>query len=77
MASATPSIESYAMALSGKYELCKLTERYGNAVLPEVRTVDMRRELTRGSSSALSRELNEAVYEALENKKQSIIIEKE
>ena len=74
LASATPSIESYAMALSGKYELCKLKKRYGNAVLPEVRTVDMRRELTRGSSSALSRELNEAVYEALENKKQSIIL---
>lgn len=74
LASATPAIESYASALSGKYELLKLTKRYGTAVLPEVRTVDMRKELTRGSVSALSRELNEAVYEALEDNKQAIIL---
>ncbi len=74
LASATPAVESYAAALSGKYELCELKERYGSAVLPEVRTVDMRKELTRGSASALSRELNEAVYEALRDKKQAIIL---
>ncbi len=74
LASATPSIETYSSAMSGKYSLCRLTRRYGSAVLPEVRTVDMRKELTRGNSSALSRELNEAIFAALENKKQAIVL---
>lgn len=39
LASATPSMESYARAKSGQYALYTLTERYGNAVLPEVLTV--------------------------------------
>ncbi len=74
LASATPSIESYSSALSGKYHLEKLPFRYGNAVLPEVKTVDMRKELTSGNSAAISRELNEAIYGALNNKKQVIIL---
>ncbi|MDR2466988.1 MAG: primosomal protein N' [Prevotellaceae bacterium] len=43
LGSATPSIESYHNALTGKYALVRLTERYGSAVLPEIRTLDMRR----------------------------------
>lgn len=39
LASATPSLESYARAKSGQYALYSITERYGNAVLPEVLTV--------------------------------------
>lgn len=40
LASATPSIESYARAKAGQYALFTLNERYGNAVLPEVLTVN-------------------------------------
>ena len=36
LGSATPSIESYANARSGKYGVVTLTERYGNAQLPQV-----------------------------------------
>ncbi len=74
LASATPSIETYSSAMSGKYSICKLSKRYGSAVLPEVKTVDMRKELTRGNSSALSRELNEAIFSALDSKKQAIVL---
>ena len=74
LASATPSLETYSSAMSGKYGFCKLSERYGNAVLPEVKTIDMRKELTSGNSSALSRSLNEAIFNALENKKQAIVL---
>jgi len=74
LASATPSIESYSMALSGKYKLFTLTERYGNAVLPEVTTVDMRCELTDGNSGAISRRLVDDITETLENKHQAIIL---
>ena len=74
LASATPSVESYSKALSGKYKLFTLKERYGNAVLPEVRLVDMRKELHDGNSSDISRELASQIENALSNKKQAIIL---
>ena len=74
MASATPSLESYTAAKLGKYTLCTLPRRYGNSVLPEVRTVDMRLELRAGNSGPLSRELKLAINDALEKGKQSIVL---
>ncbi|MBO4343180.1 MAG: primosomal protein N', partial [Clostridia bacterium] len=44
MASATPSIESFYNAKSGRYELIKLKNRYGGAKLPEVEFYDMKNE---------------------------------
>ncbi len=53
LGSATPSVESYYLALNGTYGLATLSARYGQAELPDVRLLDMReavrRELTRGS----------------------------
>lgn len=74
LASATPSLESYSAAQSGRYELLKLSKRYGEAVLPEVKTVDMRRELLGGNTSVLSRELNTAIYDALNEGNQAIVL---
>ena len=74
LASATPSVESYASALNGRYELCTLTKRYGNAVLPEVITVDMRSEPLAEGSKAISRRLYEYLKENHENGKQSILL---
>ncbi len=39
LGSATPSLESYANALEGRYQLLKLPERVGTATLPEVTMV--------------------------------------
>lgn len=44
LASATPSLESWANAKAGKYIRLDLTSRYGKAVLPEMRAIDMRSE---------------------------------
>lgn len=44
LGSATPSLESYQQGLQGKYGLVSLTERYGEARLPQIRLVDMRAE---------------------------------
>ena len=74
LASATPSVESYASALSGKYELCTLRNRYGNAVLPEVLTVDMRSEEKAPGSRAISKTLYDSLKNNLENGKQSILL---
>ena len=44
LGSATPSLESWANAASGKYELLTLPERVGGARLPKVDVVDLRAE---------------------------------
>ncbi|MBN7784814.1 primosomal protein N' [Ponticoccus gilvus] len=44
LASATPSLESWANADAGKYKRLTLTSRFGAAVLPEMRSLDMRAE---------------------------------
>ncbi len=74
LASATPSVESYALALKGKYSLSTLENRYGNAVLPEVITVDMCLEQQEGNTAPLSRELINAVFENKEQGHQSILL---
>lgn len=74
LASATPSLETYGAALNGRYSLFCLTQRYGGARLPEVTTVDMRKELSDGNKGCISRVLYEAVDSALKNGKQAIIL---
>jgi primosomal protein N' (replication factor Y) (superfamily II helicase) len=44
LASATPSLESWANAEAGKYARLDLVSRFGPAVLPEMRSIDMRVE---------------------------------
>ncbi|MFY0680614.1 MAG: primosomal protein N' [Thalassovita sp.] len=44
LASATPSLESWTNADAGKYERITLTSRFGKAVLPDMKAVDMRAE---------------------------------
>ncbi len=74
MASATPSVETYAAALNGKYSLSTLKHRYGTAVLPEVEVVDMRKELQQGCIGAVSSALYNAIDEALNDNKQAIVL---
>ncbi len=60
LASATPSLESWANAESGKYQKLELTSRFGEAVLPEMRAIDMRAEDLPGArwvSPTLQREI--------------------
>lgn len=42
LGSATPSIESYHNAATGKYGLTELTERFGKVLLPDVELVDLK-----------------------------------
>ncbi|WP_434802910.1 primosomal protein N' [Paracoccus albus] len=44
LASATPSLETWVNAGSGKYERLELRSRYGDAELPDMATVDLRAE---------------------------------
>ncbi len=74
LGSATPAIESYYNALSGKYGLVNLTERYENMALPTITLVDTK-DLRRRKmmTSLLSPLLMEQMEEALTNKQQVIL----
>lgn len=74
LSSATPSIESYASAKISKFDLEVLSERYGDAVLPDVSIVDMKAERQAGNKYNLSSELLERLEKNLEDKKQSILL---
>lgn len=74
--SATPAIDTYYKALEGKYGLVSLSERFGNASLPEVEIVDMRRQrkqkLNRGM---LSEPLRLSISQALNDDRQTILFQ--
>lgn len=71
--SATPSVETYAKAKQGMYNICKLTKRFSDSVLPEVRIVDMLTDAL-SKSSNFSEELKDRLQYNLENGKQSILL---
>lgn len=71
--SATPSVETYARAKQGMYNICKLTKRFSDSVLPEVRIVDMLTDAL-SKSSNFSEELKDRLQYNLENGKQSILL---
>ena len=73
LCSATPSVESFYKAKSGAYSLVCLTERYGNAVLPEVHICDMRRELGASHVSPICRELIRECDAAKRRDEQAIV----
>ena len=74
LASATPSVESFALAKSGKYELIELKNRYSNSVLPEVKVVDMTDRRQQSGMMSLSLSLCEEIKYNLENKQQTILL---
>lgn len=74
LASATPSLESFTAAKTGRYALFRLPRRYGSAVLPEVVTVDMREEMAAGNTTAVSKYLLERLGETVEKKQQAILL---
>lgn len=74
LASATPSIESYYHAKTGRYHLFEITERYSNAILPDVYMVDMKIEAANGNNSNFSEVLLQEMQKNLDNGEQSILL---
>ncbi len=74
LASATPSVETFANAKSGRYKLFTLDERYGTSVLPEVITVDLNHEAKFGEKAIISERLRYELAENYKNGHQSIIL---
>lgn len=72
LASATPSLESWANAESGKYTRLDLEARFGPAVMPTMRTIDMRAEKL-PSNRWVSEELKRAVEARLAAGEQAML----
>ncbi len=76
LGSATPSVESYFNARSGKFGLVELSKRYGGMQLPEILVADIKKESRQKTmKSHLSSLLFKHIQEALENKKQVILFQ--
>jgi len=74
LGSATPGLESYYNALTGKYHLLTLTGRFGAARLPTVKIVDMTVEHREKNWTALSRYLAARLDEELSLGRQAILL---
>lgn len=76
LGSATPSIESYYNATSGKYGLVELTERFGNVLLPEIEIIDTRAVPRKEKGKLMiSPQMHEAINSTVLNKKQVILFQ--
>jgi primosomal protein N' (replication factor Y) len=76
LGSATPSIESYQNARTGKYGLTELSERFGNVMLPDVELVDLKDKYFRKRMTGhFSDTLIEYIGNALMLKEQVILFQ--
>jgi primosomal protein N' (replication factor Y) len=73
LGSATPSVETYYKANSGKVEYLSIKNRADNALMPEVDIIDMREELNSDNRSILSRKLYKEIQCSLEKNEQVIL----
>jgi len=72
MGTATPSLESWARAKSGQYQLLRLPERYGKQPLPNVRVIDLA-TVKFGSLYPFSPPLLAAIEQRLKKGEQSVL----
>ncbi|MES2731107.1 MAG: primosomal protein N' [Bacteroidota bacterium] len=76
LGSATPSVESYYHANTGRYGLVKLYQRFGNATLPDIVLVDTKQERKeKKMKNAFSSVLLDHLSMNLEKKEQSILFQ--
>jgi len=83
LGSATPSLESWANAASGKFRLLTLPERVGGGKLPDVQVIDLRKLATPYTSMAqggidygavIREPLHDAIVETMRRGEQSILL---
>ena len=73
LSSATPSLQSYHKAMTGKYTLLELNSRYGDSRLPDAAIYDMRDEYRSGNTGAIGELLKNELQATLDAEKQAII----
>ncbi len=73
LGSATPDVCSMYAADTGSYSFFTLPKRYNRMALPEVKIVDMKRELRSGNDSCISSFLRQELQENISRGEQSIL----
>ncbi len=73
LGSASPSFESYYNMKEGRYSLLELKNRPGNAVLPKVNIVDMKKDRLEGDLTYFSFSLKKGVENRIERNEQTIL----
>ena len=74
LGSATPSVESYWLAKTGKYGLVELSERFGGVALPDIELVKMEKG-KKGANSLFSPTLISSIKQRLEAGEQVILFQ--
>ncbi len=72
LGTATPSLESYSAAMSGRYQLARLSSPMVGAGA-QMEVVDLRKEADEGNFGLLSRSLRKALKKTLEEKGQALL----
>jgi len=76
LGTATPSVESYYNAESGKYKLVELNERYGGLEMPKIQIVNIKVEThLKQMKTHFSPQLLSAIDNALKNNEQIILFQ--
>ncbi|MCC6280143.1 MAG: primosomal protein N' [Saprospiraceae bacterium] len=76
LGTATPSIESWHNAQSGKYGLVEMPERFGGLELPEIETIDLREQMkTKQMQSIFAAPLIEQLQKSIEKGEQAILFQ--
>ena len=76
LGSATPSVETYHNATSGKYGLVELMERYAGLKMPAIELIDTRKIVSKERTKVIvTPQLSEAIMHTLEQKKQVILFQ--
>lgn len=74
LGSASPAIETYFKAKSGRYGLVELTERYGGVKLPAIEIIDMKKEWKKyHSDSPFASSVRERIAGAVSKGRQAIV----
>lgn len=73
LASATPSLESYARAIKKVYTLVKMGKRI-NGEMPDTKLIDMKKAMENGENYILSNQLKEQIQYRLDRNEQIILL---
>lgn len=74
LASATPSILSFARARRGDYTLLEMPHRVLNRPMPQVEIIDMRQELEQGNRTVFSARLATALKDCMRRGQQAMLL---
>ena len=72
-ASATPQITSYYEATQNRATLIEMDSRFNDQQMPDIQIIDMAKELAGGNKSVFSRQLQQAIYDTVQQGQQCIL----